>query len=308
MLGSSMFSSPFIQTHLQLESLTLTHPNVAFKLFKQGDSRLITVIKRRQCLASAHVRNGSSFSTEQKQVIEKDDEDETEEDEGKNEEANVEAEMFGESKGSYEDMTAFLDGAFKDDREIQEIIENSFEDPEEMGKRVNERIKRKEKDILQAKTGSSVPMKVSFCDFDATDSYIWMELYSGPSEKDIDIIGSALRSWYVLGCLGGYNSLNTQLTKIPVNERLTYKEYKDDDFLPARFVNVGELEFQHNWGRFWVDLGTSDPLALDVLVNTLSSISSDYLGIKQVIFGGKDVGRWNEEITSEEEGHVSFKI
>jgi hypothetical protein len=28
------------------------------------------------------------------------------------------------------------------------------------------------------------------CSFDPTDSYIWLELYSAPSEKDIEIIGS----------------------------------------------------------------------------------------------------------------------
>lgn len=245
---------------------------------------------------------------EEKQVVEKGDGDETEEGDGQNEEVDTEDEVFGESKGSYPDMAAFLEGAFKDDREIQEILENSFEAPEEMGKRVNERIKRKEKDILQTKTGSPVPMKVSFWDFDATDSYIWMELYSTPSEKDIDILGSVIRSWYVLGCLGGYNSLNIQLTKIPVNERLSYKEYVEEDLLPARFINIGELEFQHNWGRFWVDLGTSDPLALDLLVNAFISISSDYIGIKELTFGGKNKSQWNEENTSEEDGYLSFKI
>ncbi|KAH7415933.1 hypothetical protein KP509_14G067200 [Ceratopteris richardii] len=152
-------------------------------------------------------------------------------------------------------------------------------------------------------------MKVSFCDFDPTDSYVWMELYSSPSEKDIDIIGSVIRSWYLLGCLGGYNSLNMQLTKIPVNERLKYKEYvEEDEFLPARFVNIGELEFQHNWGRFWVDLGTSDTLALDIFINAFIAISSDYVGVKEITFGGKDLGQWNEELMSEEEGYRTFRI
>ncbi|MCO5606005.1 hypothetical protein L7F22_060192 [Adiantum nelumboides] len=305
-----MFSSTQTHQHpdFQLKSTPVTHLNLEFKTSKQGVYRFFQGIKRRPCLASVRVQVNSRLSTEQNQVVVKDDGDERLEEGGQSEELDMDPEKFGESKGSYEDMTAFLEGAFKDDREIQEIIENSFDSPEETRKRVNERFKRKEKDILQAKTGSSVPMKVSFCDFDATDSYIWMELYSRPSEKDIDIIGSTLRSWYVLGCLGGYNSCNIQVTRIPVNERLSYKEYVEDDLLPTRFINVGELEFQNNWGRFWVDLGTSDPLALDVLVNAFANISSDHVGIKELTFGGKDVGGWNEEIKSEEEGRLSFKI
>jgi hypothetical protein len=43
----------------------------------------------------------------------------------------------------------------------------------------------------------------------------------------------------------------SQLTRIPVNDRLTYNENVEDEFLPARFHNIGELEFQHNLGRFW---------------------------------------------------------
>eukprot|EP00250_Pteridium_aquilinum_P019239 c24359_g1_i3 orf=662-1522(-) len=238
--------------------------------------------RRRLCTANARVRNRSTTATTRKRTAaenedEVEEEDyEEEEEEGHKEEGSVDAEVVEESKGSYPNMYSFLEEAFKDDREIQEIIEKSFEAPEEMGKRVTERVKRKEKDLLQPKTGSAVPMKVSFRDFDATDSHIWMELYNSPSEKDIDIIGSVIRSWYLLGCLGGYNSLNMQLTRIPINERLSYNENVEDDILPARFNNIGELEFQHNWGRFWVDLGTSDPLALDVFVNSFTAVSSEH--------------------------------
>lgn len=233
----------------------------------------------------------------------------TEEEEVQEDEDEIEGEEeVEESKGSYPDFTAFLEEAFKDDRELQDIIGDSIENPEEMRKRVNERVKRKEKDILQPKTGSAVPMKVSFSDFDAMDSYIWMELYNTPSEKDIDIIGSVIRAWYLLGCLGGYNSLNMQLTRVPVNERLSYNEKVEDEILPACFNNIGELEFQHNWGRFWVDLGTSDPLALDIFINSFTAVSSDYVGIKKLTFGGQNSGHWKEEMTSEEEGYRSFKI
>ncbi|MFS7955615.1 hypothetical protein Hanom_Chr07g00644681 [Helianthus anomalus] len=39
-----------------------------------------------------------------------------------------------------------------------------------------------------------------------------------------------------------------------------------------------------------VDNGTSDYFALDVLLNCLTVPSSEYLGIQQVVFGGRSMG------------------
>lgn len=208
----------------------------------------------------------------------------------------------------YPEWATILEEACKNDKELQEIIGDSLGDPEEMRKRVEHRVRRKGRDILQPKTGSAVPMKVTFREFDATDSYIWMELYSSPSEKDLDLIGGVFRSWYLLGRLGGFNSLNLQISNIPIDQRLSYNENVEEVPLPAYFHNIGELEFQDNWGRVWVDLGTSDPLALDVIINSLSALSSDHVGIKELTFGGTRLGDWDEGMTSEEDGYKSYKI
>ena len=61
-------------------------------------------------------------------------------------------------------------------------------------------------------------------------------------------------------------SLFSQLTRIPVNERLSYNENVNDEFLPARFHNIGELEFQHNWGRFWYDSRIIHPWNLESFI------------------------------------------
>jgi hypothetical protein len=121
---------------------------------------------------------------------------------------------------------------------------------------VEERVRRKGRDILQPKTGSAIPMAVSFRDFDPTDSYIWLELYSAPSEKDIEIIGSVVRSWYVLGRLGGFNSMNMQLTQLPLNAKLSYSPEKAEEALPSVFHNIGDVEFQEHWARVWYVLVT----------------------------------------------------
>nr|GFA12171.1 hypothetical protein [Tanacetum cinerariifolium] len=71
------------------------------------------------------------------------------------------------------------------------------------------------------------------------------------------------------------------------------------------FHDIGDVEFQDNWSRVWVDIGTSDYFALDVLLTVLSS---EYLGIQQVVFSGRSMGDWEEGMKNPEDGYKSFKI
>ncbi|KAL2608427.1 hypothetical protein R1flu_027000 [Riccia fluitans] len=209
----------------------------------------------------------------------------------------------------YPEWASILENAVKDDVELREIIGDSLGNPEEMRKRVEERVKKKGRNVLSPLTGSSVPMTVVFkADFDATDANVWLELYASPSEKDLDTIGSVLRSWYLLGRLGAFNSMNMQLTELPIDARLSYSTDKAGEALPSLFHNIGDLEFQDNWGRFWVDFGTSDPVAMDVLINALTAVSSEHVGIKQLIFGGEKLGDWDEGMVDPKDGYRCYKI
>eukprot|EP00249_Psilotum_nudum_P027508 c35272_g1_i1 orf=137-961(+) len=212
-----------------------------------------------------------------------------------------------ERKTKYPDWARIVEEACKNDLELREIVGDSFGNPEEMQRRIEERVRKKGRNALQPNTGSAVPVGVSFRDFDPTNSYIWLELYSAPSDKAVETIGSVLQSWYLLGRLGSFNCLNLQLTHSPIHTSLSYN-HELEESLPAFFHNIGDLEFQDNWGRFWVDLGTSDPLALDVLINCLIAVSSEHVGIKQLIFGGNCLGDWEEGMTSEEDGYKVIKI
>lgn len=213
-----------------------------------------------------------------------------------------------QNKGKYPEWARILEEACKNDKELREIVGDSMGNAEEMRKRVEERVRRKGRDFLQPKTGSAVPMKVSFREFNASNSYIWIELYSSPSEKDVDVIGSVFRSWYLLGRLGAFNTLNMQVSKLPADQGLSYNEKAEEGVLAAYFHNIGVLEFQDNWGRVWADLGTADALALDVFINSLAAVSSDHVGIKELTFGGRRLGDWDEGMTSKEDGYISYKI
>lgn len=211
-------------------------------------------------------------------------------------------------KNVYPEWARILEDACKDDVELREIIGDAIGNADLMKQRIEERVKRKGRDFLQPKTGSVVATKVIFRDFNPTDSYIWIELYAAPSDKDLDFIGRTIRSWYVLGRLGGFNSTNLQLTELGINEKPRYSLAQASKALPSSFHDISNVEFQDSLGRFWVDMGTADVLALDILINALLGLNSDYVGIKQLVFGGTRFGDWEQGMTSVEYGYKVYKI
>ncbi|KAK7316497.1 hypothetical protein VNO77_35566 [Canavalia gladiata] len=46
-------------------------------------------------------------------------------------------------------------------------------------------------------------VKVTFRDFNPVGSYIWFELFGPPSDRDVNLIGNVIQSWYVMGGVGG---------------------------------------------------------------------------------------------------------
>ncbi|KAL8503146.1 hypothetical protein ACS0TY_022043 [Phlomoides rotata] len=194
------------------------------------------------------------------------------------------------------------------DPEFAEILGSCLDDPTKAQSKMEERLRKKRNKILHTKTGSANPMNVQFNKFDFSNSYIWLEFYNTPLEKDVTLICDTIRSWHIVGRLGGCNSMNMQLSQSPSDKRPTYDAIQGANVTPATFYNIGDLEVQDNLARFWVDIGTSEPLLLDVLINALMHISSDYVGIKQVMFGGSEFENWKENLKTEDVGYNIHKI
>ncbi|OMO91638.1 hypothetical protein COLO4_18243 [Corchorus olitorius] len=194
------------------------------------------------------------------------------------------------------------------DPEFAEILGSCLDDPQKAQSRMEERLRRKRNKILHTKTGSGTPMKVKFNKFDFSNSYIWFEFYNAPLEKDISLICDTIRSWHIIGRLGGCNSMNMQLSQSPLEKRPTYDAVQGANVNPTTFYNIGDLEVQDNLARIWLDIGTTEPLLLDVLINALTQISSDYVGIKQLVFGGSEFENWKESLTSEDAGYSVHRI
>ncbi|KAI3473885.1 hypothetical protein Pfo_028066 [Paulownia fortunei] len=201
-----------------------------------------------------------------------------------------------------------LEDACRNDSELRSVLGDSIGNPDLMRKRVEERVRKKGRDFQKSKSGSVLAFKVSFRDFNPLDSYIWFELYGSPSDRDVDLLGSVIQSWYVMGRLGAFNSANLQLANSSMEFDPLYDADKGFKVMPSSFHDISDVEFQDNWGRVWVDLGTADFFSIDILLNCLTVLSSEYLGIQQVVFGGRRMGDWEDGMTSPDYGYKSFKI
>jgi Protein of unknown function (DUF3531) len=132
-------------------------------------------------------------------------------------------------------------------------------------------------------------MNIQFREFDPFDLWIWLEFETAPSPMEQQYIEEVFNSWYYLGKLGGFNGENLQVTEMGVD--LSYMEYDNDaadNTLMAPMHNMSDFEYLGFWGRCWIDLGTSDPIALDILINVLRQLNQEYVRIETLIMGGQN--------------------
>ncbi len=132
-------------------------------------------------------------------------------------------------------------------------------------------------------------MQVQFREIDPFDLWIWVEFADFPSAIEQQYLEEVFNSWFFLGKLGGFNAENLQVQDTGLE--LSFMEYDSQSqasVLVALMHNMGEFEYQDLWGRCWFDLGTSDALALDVLINALNQFSLDYVPLRSLIIGGEN--------------------
>jgi len=132
-------------------------------------------------------------------------------------------------------------------------------------------------------------MQVEFRECDFFSLWIWLRFETAPSLLEQQYIDEIFDSWYFLGKLGGFNAENLQVQETGVE--ISYMAYDDstaeDSFLSVMH-NMSEVEYKGTWARCWFDLGTSDAIALDILINALRQFSREYVAIEQVYIGGEN--------------------
>jgi len=132
-------------------------------------------------------------------------------------------------------------------------------------------------------------MQIQFREFDPFDLWIWLEFQTIPSEREKQYVEEVFDSWFLLGKLGGFNAANLQVQEVGLEiSYMHYDEASVDQSLMALMHNMGVIEYEGIWARCWFDLGTSDAIALDVLINALNQFSQDYVSITRLIIGGQN--------------------
>lgn len=132
-------------------------------------------------------------------------------------------------------------------------------------------------------------MQIEFRECDFFNLWVWLQFETIPSPLEQQYIDEILESWFFLGKLGGFNAENLQVQETGLD--LSYMHYRDDlaeDSLLSVMHNMGEVEYRGIWARCWFDLGTSDAIALDVLINALRQFSREYVAITSLIIGGEN--------------------
>ena len=130
-------------------------------------------------------------------------------------------------------------------------------------------------------------MEVHFSEIDPLNCWLWLRFSEVPSEGERSYIDGIFDSWYVIARLGGFNAQNLQAHQ--EGSYLSWMTYDNEAAglaMPALMHNMGHLEYQGDWARCWVDLGTSDALAIDILINALKQIDTDVVRLEELVIGG----------------------
>lgn len=132
-------------------------------------------------------------------------------------------------------------------------------------------------------------MQVEFRECDFFNVWLWLEFETSPSSQEKQFIEEIFDSWFFLGKLGGFNAENLQVQDTGLD--ISYLPYDNDmaaDSMLSVMHNMGEVEYEGTWARCWFDLGTSDAIALDVLINAFQQFSREYVNVKQLLIGGEN--------------------
>jgi hypothetical protein len=196
------------------------------------------------------------------------------------------------------------------DPEIAALLEGANGDPKAVEAKIRERFEQKKAKIYQERSGSTVPTLVRFREVNPFSCWIWVESHNAIAEMEKPLFEEVFKAWFVLGKLGGFNSYNMQAGEN--FDSVSFMDYSMEqahefstDTSSHVFHEMSEVEYKAEWARVWVDLGTADEMAFDVLINSLIQFSREYFGLKQVIVGGV-----NEDWTTEgsEYGDVDLMV
>lgn len=130
-------------------------------------------------------------------------------------------------------------------------------------------------------------MEVRFRDIDPFSCWLWVRFANPPGRGEREYLETLLDSWFFLGKLGSFNAENLQVHEEGVD--LSWMAYDNEEAgraQPALMHSMGQPQYQGSWARCWIDLGTSDGVGLDLLINGLRQLDHEFFEIEEVLIGG----------------------
>lgn len=188
------------------------------------------------------------------------------------------------------DWVRELEEAAEEDEDIADILQGAKGDPVIIQQRIKASMEGKRTRLISENAGEKEQMDVEIREVDPFNLWMWFELYRPPSPREVELFEEVLASWFMMGRLGAYNAQNLQVF-YKASEDISYMDYEAeecDSGLHAFFHDMTQIELQGDWARCWVNLGTADELALDMLINALSNFSRENMGIKKLYIGGEN--------------------
>lgn len=132
-------------------------------------------------------------------------------------------------------------------------------------------------------------MEVYFREVNPFDVWIWLKFTTVPSAQERQYVEEVFNSWFYLGKLGAFNAENLQVQETGLEiSYMNYDTHGYNNSLMALMHNMGEFQYEGLWARCWFDLGTSDAIALDILINALSQVNEEYVTIQDLYIGGEN--------------------
>eukprot|EP00216_Chloropicon_sp_CCMP2111_P006488 CAMPEP_0198239992 /NCGR_PEP_ID=MMETSP1446-20131203/5240_1 /TAXON_ID=1461542 ORGANISM="Unidentified sp, Strain CCMP2111" /NCGR_SAMPLE_ID=MMETSP1446 /ASSEMBLY_ACC=CAM_ASM_001112 /LENGTH=260 /DNA_ID=CAMNT_0043922671 /DNA_START=51 /DNA_END=833 /DNA_ORIENTATION=+ len=185
---------------------------------------------------------------------------------------------------------------FPEETYLQELLKDTGGEPRKIEMNARRKLAESTSD---RSTPSGVPpaeaqMKVRFDEVDPFSLWVWFEFYDVPNEAEREMLQNVLESWFILGKLGSFNALNLQLSDSYESgpSFFNYDVSELESSLPAMFHELREAEFEGSLGRTWVNMGTCDEIALDMLINALHNFSRECCSIRELTIGGQSVSGW----------------
>jgi len=195
------------------------------------------------------------------------------------------------------------------DEDVADLLEECDGNAELIYEKVRGRFNKRTAEIMRERQGRDEGMQVIFREYDPTNLWVWMELYDYPMESERKLVEEVVDAWFTLGHLGAYNCLNLQVLEQgqEVSNMKYDLKHAAEESLLALFHNMDEVEYKGNWARFWLDMGTADELSVDILINSLTQLSREYVGIKQLVIGGVN-DDWSEGTERKAGGDLFYRL